>query len=63
MDALQAIFDIEEGEGSLEAWAYLVKTGMAWTLQGSYGRGARRLIDGGYLDSNGKILKQNEDGE
>ena len=58
MDALQAIFDIEEGEGRLEAWAYLVKTGMAWTLQGSYGRTARDLIDGGYLDSNGKILKQ-----
>lgn len=58
MDALQAIFDIEEGEGSLEAWAYLVKTGLAWNLQGSYARTAKSLIDEGYLDSNGKILKQ-----
>jgi len=50
-----------EGEGAtqqeqLEAWAYLIKTGRAWSLQGFFGRTARRLIDSGYISKEGDIL-------
>lgn len=33
----------------------LVKSGMAWTLQGMYGRRAAGFIDAGILDNKGKI--------
>ena len=37
--------DIEE---ETAAWQYLIDTGLAWRLQGWYGRTAKRLIDEGY---------------
>lgn len=30
-----------------EAWQHLINTGMAWKLQGWFGREAQRLIDAG----------------
>lgn len=36
-----------EDEEEIEAWQYLIDTGLCWRLQGWYGRTAQRLIDGG----------------
>lgn len=55
------IMDYEMGllndKKTLELFSELIKTGMAWSLQGSYGRMAVSLIEAGYLDKKGKILK------
>ena len=37
-----------EDDEEIEAWQYLIDTGMAWQLQGWFGRTAKRLIDEGY---------------
>jgi hypothetical protein len=49
-----------EGEGaSLEdqliAWAYLIETGMCWSLQGWYGRAANSLLESGVISRDGII--------
>jgi hypothetical protein len=41
----------------VELFSELIKNGMAWTLQGNYGRTAKALIDAGYLNKEGDILK------
>ena len=52
-DLTSAIIDYESGELSdeevLVLFQYLVDTGLAWTLQGSYGRTAVHLIENGYI--------------
>jgi len=49
------------GQEVLDLFSHLIKTGHAWTLQGSYGRQAEALIDRGYLSSKGVILKAVEE--
>lgn len=53
MDAQLAIQICEqlvpaENEEEVEAWQYLIDTGLVWKLQGWYGRTAQRLIKEGY---------------
>ena len=49
--------DIDEAE-VLELFAELIRTGMAWQLQGHYQRVAYDLIDGDYIDTNGNITNE-----
>jgi hypothetical protein len=52
-DVMSAIIDYESGElsedATIELFQHLVDTGMAWQLQGSYGRAAVALIEAGYV--------------
>lgn len=41
----------------LELFSYLLSTGLAWQLQGFYGRTASRLIEMGYITKDGTIKK------
>jgi hypothetical protein len=45
-------------EKTLELFSSLIKSGLAWSLQGHYGRTAERLIDAGYLSRDGEILRK-----
>ncbi len=51
-DVLSFIMDFEGGEISdekmIEGFQHLIDTGMAWSLQGSYGRTATALIEQGH---------------
>lgn len=53
------IMDFESGEMTMvetvEFFGELVSSGMAWTLQGSYGHTARQLIESGLLNEDGSI--------
>tara|TARA_R100001509_G_C4861965_1_gene213683 strand:+ start:657 stop:839 length:183 start_codon:yes stop_codon:yes gene_type:complete len=55
---VQDIMAFESGEMTeeevLEFFQDLVDTGMAWTLQGSYGRLAARLIESGLITNNAR---------
>lgn len=56
------IISYESGELSdmetIELFANLIKSGMVWSLQGHYGRTATALIEAGYIDRTGNILKE-----
>jgi len=41
----------------IEAWQHLIDTGLAWTLQGWYGRTAQQLIEQGVCTAlSGKVV-------
>ncbi len=46
---VEGFIDSNSEEQVLEAWQTLVDTGMAWQLQGWFGRTARHLIEEGYI--------------
>ena len=62
---MQDLLDFEEGqldqERILPLFANLIKSGLAWHLQGHYGRSAMRLIEAGFLSPRGQVLRVMED--
>jgi hypothetical protein len=54
MDQVDKIIAFEQGdldeEGVIELFQELIDSGLAWQLQGSYGRMARNLIEAGYCE-------------
>ncbi len=58
MDLMKAceIVEGDEPELMLEAWAYLIKTGHCWNLQGWYGRHAQELIEEEIISPSGEII-------
>lgn len=42
---------------TIDFFAELINSGIVWSLQGSYGRAATSLIENGYIDKNGSILR------
>lgn len=59
MELIDKIISYESGEltdqETVYLFAELVQSGMAWTLQGHYGRTATALIDAGYIDREGNV--------
>ena len=47
----EGFVECDSEEQYLEAWQYLVDTGLAWSLQGWFGRTARDLIDAGLVNA------------
>lgn len=45
----EGFIEAESEEQVLEAWQHLVNTGLAWQLQGWFGRTAQQLINEGYI--------------
>lgn len=54
MDQVDKIMAFEQGdldeEGTIQLFQELIDSGLAWQLQGSYGRMARNLIEAGYCE-------------
>lgn len=60
MPDVSKIVAFEEGElgydETLLLFADLIKSGMAWSLQGFYGRTAQNFIDNEFISADGQIL-------
>ncbi len=58
-DLVTTIIAFESGQldsaDTIVFFSELIKSGMAWQLQGSYGRASRNLILQGYLNNKGDI--------
>lgn len=50
-------FEGSTEEQRIAAWQYLIDTGLAWRLQGSFGRTAQNLIDSGVCHA-GETISQ-----
>ena len=47
----EGFIEAESEEQVIEAWQYLVDTGLAWSLQGWFGRTATALIEEGVVNA------------
>lgn len=60
MPDIDKIIAFENGELDndevLMFFADLITTGVVWQLQGSYGRTATELIEGGFISPEGEVL-------
>jgi len=65
MDVVGKIMALESGEMEasevVDFVAELIKSGLAWSLQGSYGRMASGMINAGYVSAQGVVLKYPEE--
>ena len=43
----EGFIEADDSDQIIEAWQYLIDTGLCWRLQGSFGRMAQHLIDQG----------------
>ena len=63
-DVTNRIIDYEMGHlndvKTPRLFSELIKTGMAWSLQGHYGRTASAMIDDGWLECDGTITDKAE---
>lgn len=50
----EGFIEAESEEQVIEAWQHLIDTGMAWQLQGWFGRTAHKLIEEGYCTPSSK---------
>ena len=46
----EGFIEAESEEQVIEAWQHLVDTGLAWSLQGWFGRTATQLIEEGVIN-------------
>ena len=46
----EGVFEPDDEEQLIDAWQHLVDTGLAWQLQGSFGRTAQQLINEGVIN-------------
>jgi len=55
-DAVMIAEGVEEAseEKQIEAWQHLIDTGLAWSLQGFFGRAAASLIEQGICHAQGE---------
>ena len=49
----EGFIEAETDKQVLQAWQHLVDTGLVWSLQGWFGRTARRLLDDGFITQEG----------
>ena len=63
-DFIDQMMEYESGQLSdpetLELFSAIVKDGLIYSLQGHYGRTANSLIQDGWLDNKGNIIKELE---
>jgi hypothetical protein len=50
----EGFIEAENEDQVLQAWQYLVDTGLAWQLQGFFGRTATNLIESGMINPKGE---------